>query len=95
MKQFLLASASAWAVLALGLPAHAGIDAAKIAGHIKILASDAFEGRGPATAGEVKTVKYLTEQFKAVGLQPGGDLLKDGKRAWRSEERRVGKECCR
>ena len=82
MKQFLLASASAWAVLALGLPAHAGIDAAKIAGHIKILASDAFEGRGPATAGEVKTVKYLTEQFKAVGLQPGGDLLKDGKRAW-------------
>ena len=82
MKQFLLASASAWAVLALSLPAQAGVSAAKIAEHVKILASDDFEGRGPATAGEVKTVKYLTEQFKAVGLKPGGDLKKDGSRAW-------------
>ncbi|CAN5803603.1 M28 family metallopeptidase [soil metagenome] len=82
MKQFLLAGASAWAVLALSLPAQAGVSAAKIAEHVKILASDDFEGRGPATAGEVKTVKYLTEQFKAVGLKPGGDLQKDGSRAW-------------
>ncbi|MDO9249884.1 MAG: peptidase M20, partial [Phenylobacterium sp.] len=82
MKQFLLAGASAWAVLALGLPATAGVSAAKLADHIQIMASDDFEGRGPATAGEVKTVKYLTEQFQAVGLQPGGDLQKDGKRAW-------------
>ncbi|MBR7621647.1 M28 family peptidase [Phenylobacterium sp. 20VBR1] len=82
MKQFLLAGASAWAVLALSLPAQAGVSPAKIAEHVKILASDDFEGRGPATAGEVKTVKYLTEQFKAVGLKPGGDLQKDGSRAW-------------
>src|SRR5690606_13034489 len=33
------------------------------------------------TAGEQKTVAYLTAQMKAAGLQPGGDL-KDGKRAW-------------
>ena len=82
MKQFLLAGASAWAVFALSLPAQAGVSAAKIAEHVKILASDDFEGRGPATAGEVKTVKYLTEQFKAVGLKLGGDLQKDGSRAW-------------
>ncbi|WP_411287048.1 M28 family metallopeptidase [Phenylobacterium sp.] len=82
MKQFLLAGASAWAVLALSLPAQAGVSPAKIAEHVKILASDDFEGRGPATAGEVKTVRYLTEQFKAVGLKPGGDLQKDGSRAW-------------
>ncbi|WP_421934201.1 M28 family metallopeptidase [Phenylobacterium sp.] len=83
MKQFLLAGACAWAVLALGAPAGAAdIDPAKIADHVKILASDAFEGRGPATAGEVKTVQYLTDQFKAAGLQPGGDLQKDGARAW-------------
>ena len=82
MKQFLLAGASAWAVLALSLPASAGVSAAKLADHIQILSSDDFEGRGPATAGEVKTVKYLTEQFQAVGLQPGGDLQKDGTRAW-------------
>ena len=46
-----------------------------------MLASDEFEGRGPATAGETKTVDYVVAQMKAAGLQPGGDL-KDGKRAW-------------
>ncbi len=39
--------------------------------HIKILASDAFEGRGPGTPGEEKTVAYLVNQFKAMGLKPG------------------------
>ncbi len=39
--------------------------------HIKVLSSDAFEGRGVGSAGEVATVGYLTEQFKAIGLQPG------------------------
>ena len=28
--------------------------------HIRIVASDEFEGRAPATAGEQKTVEYLT-----------------------------------
>ena len=35
------------------------------------LASDDFEGRLPTTEGERKTLAYLTEQFKAAGLQPG------------------------
>lgn len=39
--------------------------------HIKILASDEFEGRGPGTPGEEKTVAYLTEAFKKRGLKPG------------------------
>ncbi|HKB89947.1 MAG TPA: M28 family peptidase [Opitutaceae bacterium] len=39
--------------------------------HVKVLASDEFEGRGPATQGEEKTVAYLTEQLKKIGLQPG------------------------
>jgi Zn-dependent M28 family amino/carboxypeptidase len=81
MKRLLLAGASAWAIFALPALA-ADLDPALIAGHVKVLSSDAFEGRGPATAGEVKTVQYMTEQFKAVGLEPGGDLMKDGKRAW-------------
>jgi len=80
MKQFLLAGASAWAVFA-GQAQAADLDPAKISGHIQVLASDAFEGRGPATEGEKKTVAYIAEQFKAVGLKPGGDL-KDGQRAW-------------
>lgn len=48
---------------------------------VKTLSSDEFEGRGPATAGETRTIDYVVAQMRAAGLQPGGDL-KDGKRAW-------------
>ena len=80
MKQFLLASAAIWAVFAAPALA-ADIAPAKIAEHVKVLSSDAYEGRAPATEGEKKTVAYIVEQYKAAGLQPGGDL-KDGQRAW-------------
>ena len=84
MKYALLTTA--WVTLAgsavAGTGAAADLDPARIAGHVKVLASDAFEGRGPATAGERKTVAYMTDQFKAAGLRPGGDLVKGGKRAW-------------
>lgn len=39
--------------------------------HIGILASDEFEGRAPATPGGRKTVQYLQEQFRELGLAPG------------------------
>ena len=39
--------------------------------HIKVLASDEYEGRAPGTKGEELTVNYLTEQFKKLGLKPG------------------------
>ncbi len=39
--------------------------------HISVLASDEFMGRMPFTAGETKTVSYLQEQFKQMGLEPG------------------------
>jgi Zn-dependent M28 family amino/carboxypeptidase len=48
--------------------------------HIKVLASDAFEGRGPGTPGEEKTVAYLADQFQAMGLKPGnpnGSFVQD------------------
>lgn len=38
---------------------------------IKVLASDSFRGRKPFTEGETKTIAYLQDQFKAIGLQPG------------------------
>ena len=56
-------------------------DGKRISQDVKVLASDAYEGRGPATAGEQKTIEYLSQQFQAAGLQPGGDL-KDGQRLW-------------
>ena len=53
--------------------AGAAVDPALLSDHIRVLASDAFEGRGPATPGEDKTVAYVSGQFKAIGLTPGGD----------------------
>src|SRR5438045_5685263 len=39
--------------------------------HIKILASDEFEGRAPGSKGEELSVKYISDQFKSIGLNPG------------------------
>lgn len=47
------------------------VDTAAVLAHTKVLSSDAFEGRGPGTAGEVKTVTYLVEQLTQMGLKPG------------------------
>lgn len=52
-------------------PALDSIRADDIVGKIKVLASDDFEGRAPASPGEVKTVHYLTSQFQQMGLAPG------------------------
>jgi Zn-dependent M28 family amino/carboxypeptidase len=56
-------------------------DPQRMSQDVKVLSSDEFEGRGPATAGETKTVDYVVAQMKAAGLEPGGDL-KNGKREW-------------
>ena len=39
--------------------------------HIAVLASDDFMGWKPFTEGETKTVNYLVEQFRQLGLEPG------------------------
>src|SRR3990167_7411266 len=83
MKKLLLAAL----VAAMPLAAVAAgstdpvVNAANLATDIKVLASDAFEGRGPATPGGDKTVAWIIGRMIEAGLQPGGDL-KDGKRAW-------------
>jgi Zn-dependent M28 family amino/carboxypeptidase len=47
------------------------ITPAALLDHIRTLASDEFEGRAPGTPGEERTVNYLVEQLKTLGLQPG------------------------
>jgi len=47
------------------------VDAEAMLAHIRVLASDRFEGRGPGTNGEQLTVDYLTETFRQLGLKPG------------------------
>ncbi|HTD02184.1 M20/M25/M40 family metallo-hydrolase [Undibacterium sp.] len=67
-----LAGVSLHAVAADAASKAAGaINGDELLQHIKVLASDDFEGRGPASNGEVKTVAYITEQFKKLGLAPG------------------------
>ena len=39
--------------------------------HIQALSSDEFGGRSPGSKGEQKTVAYLVERFKSLGLSPG------------------------
>lgn len=51
--------------------AKAAIDAAEFAEHVRILASDGFQGRAPGGEGERKTIDYLTAEFREAGLQPG------------------------
>jgi Zn-dependent M28 family amino/carboxypeptidase len=49
----------------------AAINADSLMATVRVLSADDFEGRGPGTAGEEKTVAYLTERFQALGLAPG------------------------
>lgn len=47
---------------------------------IEVLSSDEFRGRSTGTIGEEKTVNYLTEKFKEIGLEggmPDGSYIQD------------------
>jgi Zn-dependent M28 family amino/carboxypeptidase len=52
-------------------PPSTEIDETAFRTHVSVLASDDFEGRRPGTAGEEKTVSYLIEQYRRLGLKPG------------------------
>ena len=70
----LTATASLFAVDELALRLEPGLEAITPDGllaHIKVLASDEFEGRAPGTKGEELSVKYITDEFKKIGLKPG------------------------
>jgi Zn-dependent M28 family amino/carboxypeptidase len=48
------------------------ISAENLLRHIRVLASDEFEGRAPASRSEELTVAYLTNTFQKLGLTPAG-----------------------
>ncbi|WP_243039238.1 M28 family metallopeptidase [Dyella sedimenti] len=77
----LLALSVTTALFAAAAPTTPTIDPHRLSEEDKALSSDAFEGRGPATPAEAKTIDYVVAQFKAAGVQPGGDL-KNGQREW-------------
>jgi hypothetical protein len=51
----------------------ATITADDIKSNLAVLANDSMMGRKPFTEGETKTIKYLSDQFKKYGLQPGNN----------------------
>jgi Zn-dependent M28 family amino/carboxypeptidase len=65
--------------------AAAGIDQPLLAEYVSRLASDEFEGRGPASPGDEKARAYLAESMEAMGLEPGGP---DG--AWQQPFELIG-----
>ena len=52
-------------------PALDAMTADGLLAHIKMLASDEFEGRAPGSKGEELSIKYIADQFKTIGLIPG------------------------
>lgn len=49
------------------------VDPARLNAAVAVLASDDFEGRAPTTPGEEKSVTWIADQFRALGLEPAGD----------------------
>jgi len=52
------------------------INEANIRGHVRFLADDLLEGRGPGSRGDELTQLYIATQFETLGLQPAAG---DGK----------------
>ncbi len=71
------AAIAAVALVAVSVPAasaapakgDAPITEAQLADHIKVLASDAFEGRAPGTEGEDRTIAYIVGEWAKAGLE--------------------------
>jgi Zn-dependent M28 family amino/carboxypeptidase len=51
----------------------APVDPQHLSDWTRQLADDRMQGRAPGTEGETRTVAWLIEQFRALGLQPGGE----------------------
>jgi Zn-dependent M28 family amino/carboxypeptidase len=83
VTRFRLFAATAIALTAVPLAAAPSgtISPQRLSDVDKFISSDAFEGRGPATRAETKTIDYIAGQMKAIGLQPGGDTV-NGERSY-------------
>src|ERR1051326_9546944 len=87
MKKLLLAVSVTCALVVIALQAQKpagitipGVPAAMneinpehIRAEVKLLASDAFEGRGTGQRGGDLTAEYIATQFQLAGLKPAGD----------------------
>ena len=56
-------------LLAAVTPAAPLLSPERIKADVKVLASDAYKGRGPAQAGEAPTLAYLEKRFRDLGMR--------------------------
>ncbi len=49
------------------------INSTDLSKHIRIVSSDEYEGRGPSSKGEEKTINYIRAEFEKLGLKPGNN----------------------
>ena len=63
------------ALLAAQTARVSGITTGEIDGHLRFLSSDLLEGRATGSRGYDIAARYVSSQFEALGLKPGG---KDG-----------------
>src|SRR5882672_4016816 len=89
----LIASLAAVSAPAMAVDIPAGVEAtakreitaATLAAPIRYLASDALEGRGPATRGDTLARLYLATELESLGFQPAGP-----NKSWQQEFDVVG-----
>jgi Zn-dependent M28 family amino/carboxypeptidase len=83
LTSFRLLAATAFALAAVPASAQqmGQFDPARLSAVDKQLSSDAFEGRGTASAIEPTVINYIADQLKAAGVQAGGDIV-NGQRTW-------------
>lgn len=49
------------------------INSTDLSKHIRTVSSDEYEGRGPSSKGEEKTIGYIRGEFEKLGLKPGNN----------------------
>ncbi len=71
MPFYVFAQDASWMPSANALRAAAQIDDAAIRSHIRFLADDLLEGRGPGTRGDALAQLYIRTELESLGIQPG------------------------
>jgi Zn-dependent M28 family amino/carboxypeptidase len=79
--RWLLASAIAIAAVPVAAATTASFSTQRLSQVDKVLSSDAFQGRGTAAPIEPTVIRYIADQLKASGVQPGGDIV-NGQHTW-------------
>ncbi|WP_395611523.1 M28 family peptidase [Allosphingosinicella sp.] len=72
-KTLIRAAALLFVSCSAPLAAQGPVTPADLLRHIRVLASDEYQGRAPGTDGERRTTAYIVEQFRARGLEPAGE----------------------